>query len=190
MCLDIYLFWFFLFEAFCMSQSQMSILFPRSFQPLQIIFQVLSLLFNSVLSILLFCLVEYYFLSSNLIICFYTSSSLLFNPSRVFYITVITSVWYFLIFYTPYVEVLTVLIHSSPKFSKDFMTIIQNFLPNRFLISVLFSFFFQQLCLVLSIWTCSSVFSFYLIHCVFLHVLDISTISSSLEDVVLFRKYL
>lgn len=143
MCLDIYLFWFFLFEAFCMSQTQMSTLFPRSFQPLQIIFQVLSLLFNSVSSILLFCLVEYYFLSSNLIICFYTSSSLLFNPSRVFYSTVITSVWYFLIFYTPYVEVLTVLIHSSPKFSKDFMTIIQNFLPNRFLISVLFSFFFS-----------------------------------------------
>ena len=54
-------------------------------------------------------------LSSSSLMCFSASSSLLLNPSSVFFSSIITSIWYFLIFL--FVKVIIVFIPSSPKFS-------------------------------------------------------------------------
>ena len=78
-------------------------------------------------------------LSSSLLICFSTSSNLLLNPSSVFLSSVIICVILSYIFYL--FVVLTMFVHSSPKFYEHHLTIILSFLSGRLIISVLFSSF-------------------------------------------------
>ena len=69
---------------------------------------------------------------------FMGSSNLLLKPSGVFFTSVTTYVWYFFNFFYIFVEVLTVLVHSSSQFGEH-LYYHQASLTGRLLISILFS---------------------------------------------------
>ena len=129
-------------------------------------------------------------LSSSLLICVSTSSSLLLNPSCIFQFSYNFYLGVSHIFYL-FIEVLTVFIHIFPEFDEHFkITITLNSLSGRSLISISFSSFFPEALSVLLIGTYSSLSSFCLILCVCFYVFGKSAISPSLEGMVLFRRCL
>lgn len=124
-------------------------------------------------------------LYSSSFIHFSTSSSLLLNPSSLFFGFVITSIWYFIIFSMSLWHFSLCSSFLPTSSLRIFMTKTLSSLSNR-----LFTFnsfiSFPEVCLVLLLGTYSSVSSFFLVLC--FYVIGKSAISPSLDGMALLRK--